>query len=171
MRIAKYEIESAVILGRPGFGGDFYPSSAGARKLRRVRILVDLYFFNRRWRHTQVRHFHSIHDQRHSIRPDTPGIEKARHRDEVILIKHWQVAERLLIQRHCVLVVGGFGADLGRRSCDRSLLPQAGDCQRNLQRRDRLCIKRHIHCSWIESSVGDLNLILTRRNSPELEIS
>lgn len=121
--ITKDEIERAMIFGRSGFGDYFDSAAARPLKFSRIWVLINLYFFDSRWRDTEVWHFHAVHNQRHSIRSHAGGIEKPRHGADVVLIKNGQVTKRLFGERNGIFVVGGFRADLSWRRCNGRLLP------------------------------------------------
>src|SRR5437879_11396685 len=62
-RVAKQEVERAVIARRSALGNDFQPGAAGAREACGVRVVVDLYFLNCRGSHARSVGLDAVDDQ------------------------------------------------------------------------------------------------------------
>src|SRR5260370_12313295 len=65
--IAEQKIQRAVILRRPAFGDDLQPGPTGARKVRRVWVVVDLHFLNRGRSDSRSIRFNTVHHERDAV--------------------------------------------------------------------------------------------------------
>ena len=147
-RIAENEIERSVVVRARFFGDNFEASPARTPVLRGIRILVDADFLHGRGGYCHAGDFHAVHDRLHAARPDGPGIEKDRHRRDVVLVEDRHLLQKVLVPAGGVQVIGDLGRNLRRLFADDCQFRHYGgqrqfDRQRrrrpaaNLQRRDR----------------------------------
>src|SRR6266849_5392453 len=110
-RVAKQEVERAVIRRRSALGNDFQPSAAGTREARGIRVVVDLYFLNCRGSHARTVGLDAIDDERDAVGSGRIVVQKARHGRDVVLIEDGYAVERVAVDDVRVLVIGALGSD------------------------------------------------------------
>ena len=95
-----------MIRRRTALGDDLQPRAARPGKSRRIWVLVDSDFLNRRRRNSRPVCLNPVHDQRDAIRPDGAVIQKARKHADVIPIKHRHAIQRRSVQVIRILIFG-----------------------------------------------------------------
>jgi hypothetical protein len=111
MVIAKDEVESSVEGRGAGLGNDIDAAAARARVFGGVRIVIDLDFLDRGGRDSRAAGFYAVHQDGHAAGRHRAGIEKSRHRSDVVLVENRQVIECLPVQSNRVAVGRRIGAE------------------------------------------------------------
>src|SRR5580765_3731006 len=107
--ISEHEVQRAVKIRCAFFGRDLKPGASRTREERRVRILVNSYFLDRRCADPGPVRFYSVDDESHSIGSDRTVIEKPRKCSYVVLVEDGHTVEGLTVDTVSVLILGNIG--------------------------------------------------------------
>src|SRR6202790_1839205 len=110
-RVAKHEIQRAMVSGRSALGNYFQTRPARPREAGGIRVVIDLYFLHRRRRYARSIGLDSVYHQRDAAGAGCIVVQESRHGRDVVLIENGYAIQSVAIDGVGVLVVGGLRSD------------------------------------------------------------
>ena len=136
-RVAKVEIELAVIVVGGGLGDDFHLSAAGPVVVRRVGILVDAHFLHGRGGDGDAIGFDAVDDQAGAAGGGGAVIKEGAHGGDVVVVEDGQRLQVFGGHDRGVVIVFGRGEVFAAVGVDAYVGGDGGDGKDDVQRRGK----------------------------------